>query len=109
VLTTVVDQAAANFCNANLDSKMVRSLPGRLSALSVFHSYRFCMVLLYGRAGRLTAQNGGFRPGQCEAFQGIDDSSYFHTRVYCSWDGGAAAGQKCGGMPGPDSPGRVYH
>ena len=23
------------------------------------------MVLLYGRAGRLTAENGGFRPGQC--------------------------------------------
>jgi hypothetical protein len=22
------------------------------------------MALLYGRAGRLTAQNGGFRPGQ---------------------------------------------
>jgi hypothetical protein len=22
------------------------------------------MVLLYGRAGRLTAKNGGFRPGQ---------------------------------------------
>jgi hypothetical protein len=25
---------------------------------------RFCMALLYGRAGRLTAKNGGFRPGQ---------------------------------------------
>ena len=25
------------------------------------------MGLLYGRAGRLTAQNGGFRPGQCAA------------------------------------------
>ena len=23
-----------------------------------------CMALLYRRAGRLTAQNGGFRPGQ---------------------------------------------
>jgi hypothetical protein len=23
------------------------------------------MALLYGRAGRLTAKNGGFRPGQC--------------------------------------------
>ena len=23
------------------------------------------MGLLYGRAGRLTAENGGFRPGQC--------------------------------------------
>jgi hypothetical protein len=25
---------------------------------------RFCMAALYGRAGRLTAKNGGFRPGQ---------------------------------------------
>jgi hypothetical protein len=25
---------------------------------------QFSMALLYGRAGRLTAQNGGFRPGQ---------------------------------------------
>jgi hypothetical protein len=24
------------------------------------------MALLYGRAGRLTAKNGGFRPGQCQ-------------------------------------------
>ena len=23
------------------------------------------MALVYGRAGRLTAKNGGFRPGQC--------------------------------------------
>jgi hypothetical protein len=27
------------------------------------------MGLLYGRAGRLTAQNGGFRPGQFRAMQ----------------------------------------
>jgi hypothetical protein len=26
---------------------------------------RFSMARLYGRAGRLTAKNGGFRPGQC--------------------------------------------
>ena len=25
---------------------------------------QFCVAFLYGRAGRLTAQNGGFRPGQ---------------------------------------------
>ena len=24
----------------------------------------FCMGILYGRAGRLTVENGGFRPGQ---------------------------------------------
>ena len=26
-----------------------------------------CVALLYGRAGRLTAENGGFRPGQYHA------------------------------------------
>jgi hypothetical protein len=43
----------------------VRAALGRLSALIAF-SYEnpFCMGLLYGRAGRLTAENGGFRPGQ---------------------------------------------
>jgi hypothetical protein len=46
------------------DSYSVRALPRRLSALSVPHSTFFCAALLYGRAGRLTAQNGGFRPGQ---------------------------------------------
>ena len=25
---------------------------------------RFCMAVLYGRAGRLTCKTGGFRPGQ---------------------------------------------
>ena len=42
----------------------VRARPRRLSALSVSHSKSICMALLYGRAGRLTAENGGFRPGQ---------------------------------------------
>ena len=28
---------------------------------------RFCVALWYGRAGRLTAENGGFRPGQVAA------------------------------------------
>jgi hypothetical protein len=42
----------------------VRTLLERLSALSVFIVYQFCMVLLYGHAGRLTTQNGDFRPGQ---------------------------------------------
>ena len=36
----------------------VRPRLGRLSA------FRFCMVLVYGRAERLIAKNGGFRPGQ---------------------------------------------
>jgi hypothetical protein len=42
----------------------VRARPGQLGALSVSRSKSvwFCMALLYGRAGCLTAQNGGFRP-----------------------------------------------
>jgi hypothetical protein len=43
----------------------VRACPGRLGALSAFHNkLRLCTALLYGRAGRLTAHTGGFRPGQ---------------------------------------------
>ena len=42
----------------------VRARPGRLSVLSVLHSKSVCVALLYGRAGRSTARNGGFRPGQ---------------------------------------------
>jgi hypothetical protein len=41
----------------------VRARPGRLSAC--FYVDGVSMALLYGRAGRLNAQNGGFRPGQC--------------------------------------------
>ena len=41
----------------------VRARRRRLSGLSVFHSKSVCMALLYGRAGRLTDQTGGFRPG----------------------------------------------
>jgi hypothetical protein len=44
----------------------VRARPRRLSvSILVFPAVnRFCMALLYGRAGRLTAKTGGFRPGQ---------------------------------------------
>ena len=35
------------------------------------------MALLYGRAGRLTAQNGIFRPGQCASEGACGDSSGF--------------------------------
>jgi hypothetical protein len=42
----------------------VRAVPGRLSALSVFLLKSILYGALYGRAGRLTAQNGGFRRGQ---------------------------------------------
>ena len=41
-----------------------RDLPGRLHALSVSLLNLFCMALLYGRARRLSVENGGFRPGQ---------------------------------------------
>jgi hypothetical protein len=45
------------------------SPPGRSSALCISHSEsaRLCVALLYGRAGRLTAKNGGSRRGQCPA------------------------------------------
>jgi hypothetical protein len=43
----------------------VRARPGRLSGVGVFHvANRFCMALLYERAGRFTAKRGGFRPEQ---------------------------------------------
>ena len=44
-----------------------RSGPSRgVYAPSLFPTVnRFCMAVLHGFARRLTAQNGGFRPGQC--------------------------------------------
>jgi hypothetical protein len=42
----------------------VRANPGRLSAPSVSQCKSVCMGILFGRAGRLTAKNGDFRPGQ---------------------------------------------
>jgi hypothetical protein len=54
-----VFDAAGNFIDVS-----VRAHPGRLSAPSVSPNNVFCMALLYRRAGRLTAKNGGFRPGQ---------------------------------------------
>ena len=49
---------------------VVRSRPGRLRAIGVFHSKYLnlcCVVVLCGRAGRLTVQNGGVRRGQSAA------------------------------------------
>ena len=40
---------------------------GVLAPVAFSYGDPFCMGLLYGRAGRLTPQNGGFRPGQCSA------------------------------------------
>jgi hypothetical protein len=49
----------------------VRAAQGRLSGISISHrksilygACSFCMGLLHGRANRLTAENGGFGPGQ---------------------------------------------
>ena len=45
------------------------SLPGTAARpSSILHSkIGICMGLLYGRAGRLTVKNGGFRTGQGRA------------------------------------------
>jgi hypothetical protein len=45
-------------------SEMERSGPSRgcYAPFAFSIGNRFCMALLYGRAGRLTAENGGFRP-----------------------------------------------
>ena len=40
----------------------VRAAQGAYAPLAFSTVNRFCMALLYGRAGRLTAKNGGFRP-----------------------------------------------
>ena len=42
----------------------VLALRGVQAPLAFSYVHRFSMALLYGRAGRLTAKNGGFRPGQ---------------------------------------------
>ena len=42
----------------------VRAARGGEAALAFPYKNPFCMALLHGRAGRLTAENGGFRPGQ---------------------------------------------
>jgi hypothetical protein len=42
----------------------VRAALGRLTPLAFSYENPFCIGLLYGRTGRLTAENGGFRLGQ---------------------------------------------
>jgi hypothetical protein len=44
------------------------------SAFSIVN--RFCMARLHGRAGRLTAQNGGFRPGQFTIDEAIEAAGF---------------------------------
>ena len=47
------------------------------------------MALLYGRAGRLTAKNGGFRPGQIDAqtFTGAGSPAHHRFPVWWTGDG----------------------
>ena len=62
----------AGYIHRGVDADSARALSGRLSALSsVSHSKSVLYGALYGRAGRLTAQNGGFRPGQTGAIRGL--------------------------------------
>ena len=42
----------------------VRALRGVYAPLAFYYVNRFSMALLYGPAGRVTAKNGVFRPGQ---------------------------------------------
>jgi hypothetical protein len=56
--------AALQLSGARGEHITVQAAQGRLSALSVSYENPFCMGLLYGRPGCLTAENGGFRPGQ---------------------------------------------
>jgi hypothetical protein len=49
----------------------VRARAGGAEATLAFSvGNRFCTALLYGRTGRLTAQNGGVRPGQWNKYKG---------------------------------------
>jgi hypothetical protein len=50
------------------------------------------MGLLYGRAGRLTAENGGFRPGQWAGSK--VSAGVVHARAELA-NGGAAAASAC--------------
>jgi ATP-dependent RNA helicase DHX37/DHR1 len=79
------------------DAATVRASP--CSAPSAFPTVdRFSIALLYGRAGRLTAENGGFRPGQ-----GV-------RSLQTAWISKASAEQRKGraGRTGPGQCFRVY-
>jgi hypothetical protein len=55
------------------------------------------MGLLYGRAGRLTAQNGGFRPGQVPPLvcPNDEDCSSCKETMFCSDRGTCRADGAC--------------
>ena len=67
----------------------VRARLGQLSTLSVFHSEPDLYGDLYVRGGRLTAQNGGFRPGQMESR--LHGTPWPQTAVALDADSDAAA------------------
>jgi hypothetical protein len=54
------------------------------------------MGLLHGRAGRLTAKNGGFRPGQCADIEVVAHA--VAEREWAAWDDSCARWP-----PGPDA------
>jgi hypothetical protein len=59
--------------------------PRRLSALSVAHRKSAVYGALYGRAGCLTSQNGGFRPGQSTQFPEAYDMASNYRDGIISW------------------------
>ena len=67
----------------------VRARPGRLSGLRFFHSKAVLYGFVYGRAGRLTVQNGCFRPGQFLASHWSSDAEAFLRYSRAGTVGGA--------------------
>ena len=57
--------AAADKYSSSVRFFTVRAVQGRLGGISIFHRKQYLYGgLLYGRAGRVTARNGGFWRGQ---------------------------------------------
>ena len=65
-----LDAHAADEANIN-----VRAARGGKAPLAFSYVNLFCMALLYGGAGRLTARNGGFRAGSGTAWGSRPSSS----------------------------------
>jgi hypothetical protein len=80
----IADEAAPHY-----EFPTARARPGRLGASMASGAFptvnRFYMALLHGRAGRLTAENGGFRPGQWWFF--VIPSQFYLVWIFenCLW------------------------
>ena len=61
----------------------VRVLPGVEAPLAFSCVNRFSMALSYWRAGRLTAKNGGFRPGQWLPAATVLYNRWFENQGFC--------------------------